>query len=120
MATAWQTIEEAALTLGISSRTLHRRIVKGEFETRLESGRREVLIAVPQPASDMADMSDASEAVEEPAPEFAEQSQMCDVADDDIGGTMLALHEDRIRRTDLAIMAYQQSVNVTASDARRA
>jgi hypothetical protein len=33
---------------------------------------------------------------------------------------MLALHEDQIRRTDLAIMAYQQSVNVTAADARRA
>jgi outer membrane murein-binding lipoprotein Lpp len=33
---------------------------------------------------------------------------------------MLALHEDRIRRTDLAIMAYQQSVTVAAADARRA
>jgi len=33
---------------------------------------------------------------------------------------MLALHEDRIRRTDLAIMAYQQSVTVAAAEARRA
>jgi hypothetical protein len=39
---------------------------------------------------------------------------------DDVGHAMLTLHEDRIRRTDLAIMAYQQSVNVTAADARRA
>src|SRR5205823_11492183 len=45
-----------------------------------------------------------------PAPELS----------DEIQSTMLALHEDRIRRTDLAIMAYQQSVNVTAADARRA
>jgi hypothetical protein len=124
MATAWQTLEEAALTLGISSRTLHRRIVKGEFETRLENGRREVLIAVPQSSADASDMSDTSAtatAVEEPVADFAEQSQsMSDVSADDIGGTMLALHEDRIRRTDLAIMAYQQSVNVTAASARSA
>jgi outer membrane murein-binding lipoprotein Lpp len=33
---------------------------------------------------------------------------------------MLMLHEDRLRRTDLAIMAYQQSVNVSAAAARRA
>src|SRR5439155_27070024 len=39
---------------------------------------------------------------------------------DEIQTTMLALHEDRIRRTDLEIMAYQQSVAVTAADARRA
>src|SRR3954463_10583733 len=43
MAYAWQSVEEAAVTLGISTRTLHRRISKGEVETRLENGRREVL-----------------------------------------------------------------------------
>jgi hypothetical protein len=120
MATAWQTLEEAALTLGISSRTLHRRIVKGEFETRLENGRREVLIAVPEPSAATSDVSDMSGDPSEPAAEFVERSQTSDLTADDIGGTMLALHEDRIRRTDLAIMAYQQSVNVTVSDARRA
>ena len=118
MATAWQTHEEAALTLGISSRTLSRRIVKGEFETRLENGRREVLIAIPDSPA-VADASDVSDTAY-PAPEFVEQSQSADLEADDIGGTMLALHEDRIRRTDLAIMAYQQSVNVTADAARRA
>ena len=50
MATAWQTLEEAALTLGISSRTLHRRLARGEFETRLENGRREVLVVIADPA----------------------------------------------------------------------
>jgi hypothetical protein len=119
MATAWQTLEEAALTLGISSRTLHRRIVKGEFETRLENGRREVLIAVPQPPPALSDVSDDAVQTSGDVVEFAEQSQAADAPADDIGQTMLALHEDRIRRTDLAIMAYQQSVNVTASDARR-
>src|SRR5678816_3300669 len=75
MAQAWQTLEEAALTLGISSRTLHRRLARGEFQTRMENGRREVLVvieerdpsldrlaaagrnAVPQAAADMTDTS---------------------------------------------------------------
>jgi len=125
MATAWQTLEEAALTLGISSRTLHRRIVKGEFETRLENGRREVLIATPDMSDEASDTSEMSEPVEQPIVDFSQQSQndsgpASDIPADDVGSTMLALHEDRIRRTDLAIMAYQQSVNVTVGDARRA
>ena len=49
MAYAWQSVEEAAVTLGISTRTLHRRISKGEVETRLEDGRREVLVCLPDP-----------------------------------------------------------------------
>ena len=127
MATAWQTLEEAALTLGISSRTLHRRLARGEFETRMESGRREVLISITepelppqsQPAADMSDMADTSDNGEQT--QFDELGASDAAADmsADVGNTMLALHEDRIRRTDLAIMAYQQSVNVAAADARR-
>jgi hypothetical protein len=125
MATAWQTVEEAALTLGISSRTLHRRMSRSEFETRLENGRREVLVVIPEmepivpphwqnmgsraadARNDVTDTSDAPDA----AP---------DGVSDEVQESMLALHEDRLRRTDLAIMAYQQSVTVTAADARRA
>src|SRR2546428_714091 len=114
MASAWQTLEEAALTLGISSRTLARRLARGEFETRLENGRREVLVVIAEPppplgiepsdamADGVADTSDTSveyeTASDAPAAELS----------DEIQTTMLALHEDRIRRTDLAIMAYQQ------------
>src|SRR6185295_6265709 len=98
MASAWQSVEEAALTLGISSRTLHRRMARGEFEMRLENGRREVLVVIPEPqipeetpvadsvtpemsdASVMADMpldtscepSDMSEITETPAPELSD------------------------------------------------
>src|SRR4051794_25532882 len=127
MASAWQTMEEAALTLGISSRTLHRRLAKGEFETRMENGRREVLVVVdeqqvyadpsaqPQPvavASDAAvadgvtdatsDMADTNE-VSADCAEFADPAAPTELSDE-IQTTMLALHEDRIRRTDLAIM----------------
>jgi hypothetical protein len=126
VATAWQTLEEAALTLGISSRTLHRRLARGEFETRMESGRREVLVVIPDPppvfepqntpdgvTDESGTLSDASDNYDPAAGDESDGS-------DDVGHAMLTLHEDRIRRTDLAIMAYQQSVNVTAADARRA
>lgn len=114
MATTWQTMEEAALTLGVSSRTLHRRITKGEYETRLNGGRREVLVEVgdvqqqPEPAA-----SETADASQTDRPQTSAQA----------GGlsdtSMLALHEDRIRRTDLAIAAYQQSIKVAAGEVRR-
>src|SRR5882724_5739508 len=47
MAYAWQTVELAAVTLGISTRTIARRIAKGELESRLTNGRREVYICAP-------------------------------------------------------------------------
>jgi hypothetical protein len=122
MATAWQTLEEAALTLGISSRTLHRRLARGEFETRMEHGRREVLISITEPEmSDVSAVLNAATDTSDNAEEFDETGSTDDNQEmtADVGSTMLALHEDRIRRTDLAIMAYQQSVNVTAADARR-
>jgi len=125
MASAWQTLEEAALTLGISSRTLHRRIAKGEVQTRLEHGRREVLVMVPEPEPvAMAAVTDHSMPHVHMSSDIGEcvhdsdRAVMADMADD-VGQTMLALHEDRIRRTDLAIMAYQQSVTAAAMDARR-
>jgi outer membrane murein-binding lipoprotein Lpp len=113
MANIWQTMEEAALTLGVSSRTLHRRITKGEVETRLQNGRREVLVDVPAPLSAAADPTSAQPGVpvsDTPAgPAWTDEAQPA----------ILALHEDRIRRTDLAIVAYQQSVTVAAMEARR-
>lgn len=178
MATRWQTLEEAALALGISSRTLHRRLSKGEFQTRLVNGRREVLVTVDDSVG-LSDVSDQAE-VRQQLSDFARRAAMLaereqtmqgggnrapelgsfdgadfsvrlgraaetdrvadardlsaasgmpegmsDLADTEneqpqVESAVLALHEDRIRRTDLAIMAYQQSVNVFANDTRRA
>ncbi|MCC7350572.1 MAG: hypothetical protein IT446_08395 [Phycisphaerales bacterium] len=119
MASAWQTMEEAALTLGVSSRTLHRRITKGEVKTRLNNGRREVLVEIsePEPAAEMSaggqtPSDGVSVGVEEPSAGDHELPEH-------VSHAVLAIHEDRLRRTDLAIMAYQQSVNVAAADARR-
>jgi len=142
MAEAWQTLEEAALTLGISSRTLHRRLARGEFETRMENGRREVLVVVEEPDPSLARLAAAARygknsiasdtaATSASASVTSADTAVNSAAEDDYGisteaaseevqQTMLALHEDRLRRTDLAIMAYQQSVMVAAAEARRA
>ncbi len=121
MATAWQTLEEAALTLGISSRTLHRRITKGEVETRLNNGRREVMVSVPDTDAAPAGHRHGASASESTDANYAigAPGALHDPLSDDGGQTMLALHEDRIRRSDLAIVAYQQSLTVAAAQMRR-
>jgi hypothetical protein len=117
MATAWQTVEEAALTLGISSRTLHRRIARNELETRLENGRREVQVNLPDAPSPTPSAT-ADAASFEISHSIPSENNATDMSDA-VGQTMLALHEDRIRRTDLAIMAYQQSITQAAREVRR-
>jgi hypothetical protein len=44
MSDQWQTIEQAAVTLGLSVRTVNRHITNGKLQSRLFEGRREVLI----------------------------------------------------------------------------
>lgn len=114
MAQAWQSVEEAAVTLGVSTRTLHRRITRGELPSRLENNRREVLVEVPDPEP----IADARADEETFEAETIHVSHSSDTAQSHTS-TMLALHEDRLRRTDLAILAYQQSVTTATSDARR-
>src|SRR5437867_11212754 len=97
MATAWQTLEEAALTLGISSRTLHRRMARGEFHTRLENGRREVLVTVSVPPSPQA-MSDTSATSYHESDRSDTDGQSIEQMSDNVQHTVLALHEARIRR----------------------
>ena len=52
MADTWLTIEQAAVALGLSVRTVNRHIVAGKIQSRLNEGRREVLVDMPDPASD--------------------------------------------------------------------
>lgn len=74
MAYQWQTIEQAAVTLGISTRTLARRIAQGKVENRLRDGRREVFICLPDDAeaiphdADGQVLADAALMEEEPEP----------------------------------------------------
>ena len=59
----WLTLSEAAALLTLSERSLRRRIDAGELQTRLTHGRREVLVAVEEPADRQ--MADTVEAMSE-------------------------------------------------------
>lgn len=123
MTQAWQTIEEAALTLGISSRTLHRRMARSELQTRLDNGRREVLVDLPDPPS-VADTA--------PSPEFSATVTIpaADSADDTVrqppdhmsamADNAIVLAERRLRLADLAVSAFQQAAVTSAKEVRRA
>jgi hypothetical protein len=50
MSDTWQTIEQAAVTLGLSVRTVNRHITAGKLESRLFEGRREVRVTLPDAA----------------------------------------------------------------------
>src|SRR5687768_10511397 len=52
MADTWLTIEQAAVTLGLSVRTVNRHIVAGKLPSRLQDGRRDVLVQTPADKSD--------------------------------------------------------------------
>src|SRR3954454_3103153 len=57
MTDSWQTIEQAAVSLRLSVRTVNRHISAGKLQSRLTSeGRREVLVRLPDtPAAQRAD-----------------------------------------------------------------
>src|SRR3954467_11510211 len=50
MADTWLTIEQAAVALGLSVRTVNRHIVANKIQSRLNEGRREVLVSMPDEA----------------------------------------------------------------------
>jgi hypothetical protein len=135
MAYAWQTVEQAAVTLGISTRTIARRIAKGELESRLNSGRREVYICLPDSASgrDRAGVETiegeltGSDAPNYRPPEYHaeyEQTVRQTVAASAAPGadvetsTALILAEDRARRAEMAISVIQQSTAIVRDEVR--
>src|SRR3954468_8490704 len=55
MADTWQTIEQAAVSLRLSVRTVNRHIVAGKLQSRLTpEGRREVLVSLPDTGTEAA------------------------------------------------------------------
>src|SRR3954447_2466677 len=93
MAYEWQSVEEAAVTLGVSTRTLHRRISKGEVETRLENGRREVLVCLPDQEAEIEEpVADVTDTVTIPTP-----STSAAIAAEHGQGTAIVLAEKEIQ-----------------------
>jgi hypothetical protein len=115
MAYAWQSVEEAAVTLGISTRTLHRRISKGEVETRLEVGRREVLVCLPDP--DPEATLESPDVFEEIPPQQTQphaDSTAIILAEKEV-----ALANEKVRRTELALAAFQHTSALLQQEAAR-
>jgi hypothetical protein len=115
MAYAWQSVEEAAVTLGVSARTLHRRIAKGEVETRLDNGRREVLVCLPD---------EEPQDGQETADNEVEESSV--TSDEPMAGSELivahqqvALAQEKVRRTEIALVALGQTSEILQREARR-
>jgi hypothetical protein len=129
MSFAWQTVEQAAVTLGISTRTIARRIARGELESRLSNGRREVYIPVPTTAKSVehgeAIEADFTEAAVQPEPSY-EQTVRHTVSaasahtGDVETSTALILAEDRARRAEMAISVIQQSTAIVRDEVQRA
>jgi len=117
----WQTIEEAAVTLGISTRTLARRIAQGQVENRLQNGRRELFICIP----DQPQEAPPEPAYQSPPPFIADaqvvdaQQSVCAPASENLS-TDLILAEDRAHRAEMTLRVIQQSVQLVQSEAHRA
>jgi len=120
VAYAWQSVEEAAVTLGISARTLHRRISRVEVETRLADGRREVLVCLPDPEpaiEEPAEVTDtASEAVERLIGSNGPSDNQTAII---LAEKEVALANEKVRRTELALAAFQHTTSLMEKEATR-
>jgi len=125
VAYAWQSVEEAAVTLGVSTRTLHRRISKVEVETRLENGRREVLVCLPDPEPEVAEEpADVSDSVTIPTPYTSAAMSGGGGTSDSHTAIVLAekdvaLANEKVRRTELALAAFQHTSTLLQQEASR-
>jgi hypothetical protein len=119
VAYAWQSVEEAAVTLGISTRTLHRRISKGEVETRLADGRREVLVCLPDPDpayEEPAEVTDTADAVERLIGSNGPSDNQTAII---LAEKEVALANEKVRRTELALAAFQHTTSLMEKEASR-
>jgi hypothetical protein len=95
----WMTIEQAAVTLGLSVRTVNRHITAGKLESRLNDGRREVSIDLPQ------GRAAAAAGAASTGSSFAGGGST-DLAAPDYE-TVLALADNAADKADMAVSAFQ-------------
>jgi hypothetical protein len=97
----WMNIEQAAVTLGLSVRTVNRHINAGKLQSRLAEGRREVLMdgpdggAMPEPPAGQQPVH---------IPDFDAAAAASSVIDPE---TVLALADNAADKAELAVTAYQ-------------
>jgi excisionase family DNA binding protein len=104
----WITIEQAAVMLGLSVRTVNRHIAAGKLQSRLQEGRREVLIEDTLADVNVGQAGAATNAVNsDPAVDYE---------------TVLALADNAADKAELAVSAYQtlaRSADERISSTRR-
>lgn len=89
----WITIEQAAVMLGLSVRTVNRHIAAGKLQSRLQDGRREVLIEDTPAVGNIEQSAGAVNAVTaDPSVDYE---------------TVLALADNAADKAELAVSAYQ-------------
>lgn len=114
----WITIEQAAVSLGLSVRTVNRHITAGKLQSRLHEGRREVLIDAPPGASSDGGVGPAVTSMN--ALFTGEHVSDGSVVDYE---TVLALADNAADKADLAVSAYQtlaRSADERVHSSRRA
>ena len=114
---SWQTLDQAAVTLNVSARTIARRLKAGQIESRVDDrGRRVVLVQLvtdkPAPVSDRQDVTDARQTADDGQPSDA-------LSVSDSRGTMSdnAVSQQLVA---VALQDLQQTVSLARDDARRA
>jgi outer membrane murein-binding lipoprotein Lpp len=111
----WMNIEQAAVTLGLSVRTVNRHINAGKLQSRLAEGRREVLMdgpsgAMPQPSAGQTPINFRAGAAgfgsqeTDAAAEWAPITSSGEAIDPE---TVLALADNAADKAELAVTAYQ-------------
>lgn len=143
MAESWQTIEQAAVSLRLSVRTVNRHIAAGKLESRLNDGRREVLVDTssvpgaaggsPSGASPFADGPTAS-AVSGIPSDFADHTSVSTSAMSQFSQqqqqpqstaltldqeTVLALADNAAEKAEMAVTAYQALARVADTQAQQ-
>lgn len=145
MADTWLTIEQAAVALGLSVRTVNRHIVAGKIQSRLSDGRREVLVDMPEEGVDGPSDGASDEftpaspfaaerlSIDSPSADYARQvsdyarqpsEQVRQTSESTIHSpgfdptTVLALADNAAEKAEMAISAYQALARLTDTQFR--
>ena len=140
MAQSWQTIEQAAVTLRLSVRTVNRHIVAGKLHSRLNEGRREVLVDLPELAGGQSSAANGSPFADQPLPPtdtFSDPTDRKATAGADGATpsnhysnsgsgavtvdqeTVLALADNAAEKAEMAVTAYQALARLSDTQAQQ-
>lgn len=143
MAESWQTIEQAAVSLRLSVRTVTRHVAAGKLQSRLNDGRREVLVDTSTASSAAGGSSTAASPFADGPTAFAASGIPSDLADNTSvptsavsqfsqqqqqpqstaltldQETVLALADNAAEKAEMAVTAYQALARVADTQAQQ-